>query len=91
MERLRELGAEVSVHDLHVAGCERDLSNVVKGADVAAIAVAHDEYRSLDWEAIKPLFRTPIVEDGRNVCDSAAMERIGYRYRAVGQGERVAQ
>ena len=87
VERVRKLGAEVSIHDPYVVGCERDLSSVLQGADVAVIAVAHDAYRSLDWAALRSQFRTPIVVDGRNVCDGAALDAVGYRYRMVGRGK----
>ena len=87
VDRVRELGAEVSVHDPHVAGCERDVKRVLQGADIAVVAVAHDAYRSLDWAALKSLFRTPIVVDGRNVCDEAALKRAGYTYILVGRSE----
>jgi len=87
VERVRRLGAEVSIHDPYVVGCERDLSSVLQGADVAVIAVAHDAYWSLDWAALRSQFRTPIVVDGRNVCDGAALDAVGYRYRMVGRGK----
>jgi UDP-N-acetyl-D-mannosaminuronic acid dehydrogenase len=90
VERLRELGAVVSVHDPYVPGCEEDLNHVLQGANAVVIAVAHEEYRSLDWEDLKPRLRNALVVDGRNVCQGEALERIGYRYRAIGEGKRGA-
>jgi UDP-N-acetyl-D-glucosamine dehydrogenase len=80
VERLRELGGEVSYHDPHVPELpERGLASVdleegLRGADVAAIVTAHPE---VDYEAV--CASAPLVVDFRGVTrsiDAANLVRL---------------
>ena len=44
------------------------------------------EFRSIDWRAARGLVRRPIVVDGRNVLDEAALRSAGYAYTGFGRG-----
>jgi len=48
VRRLRELGAEVVIHDPHVPPYQGDLQERLRGCDAAVLMVAHDKYRHLN-------------------------------------------
>lgn len=54
------------------------------GADIAVIGTEWPMYRDLDWAAIRPTMRAPIVLDGRRLLDGDEMRRLGFRYETVG-------
>ena len=37
---------------------------------------------------MKGLLRKPVVLDGRNIYDPAAMRALGFTYRAIGRGDK---
>jgi len=84
--RLRELGAEVVVHDPYVPGYQGDLDGAVRDCDAVAVMVAHDAYRALDLERLRSLVRTPVLVDGRRVIERGRAEAARWNYRGVGIG-----
>ena len=86
VERLRELGAEVVIHDPWVREYKGEILERVEGSDAVALMVAHQAYRELDLNALRSLLRTPILIDGRGVFE-ATLERVaGLLYQSVGRG-----
>jgi UDP-N-acetyl-D-mannosaminuronic acid dehydrogenase len=83
VERLRELGAEVIIHDPYVPGYQGDLAKMTRGCDVAGLMVAHDVYRSMDLEQLELV--KPVLVDGRHVFDVAQVQAAGFVDRGVGQ------
>jgi len=83
--RLRELGAEVVVHDPWVPDYQGDLKERAQGCDAVVVMVRHDEYRQLDWDSLKALLRHPVVVDGRRVVTDPARELPGFIFRGVGR------
>jgi len=65
--RLRELGAEVAIHDPWVPEHRSDLEERVKGCDAAVVMVAHDEYSRLTVARLAAWLRHPVIVDGRHV------------------------
>ena len=63
--RLRELGAEMMIHDPFVAEYRGDLEEIVRGCDAMVVMVAHDAYRALDLAHLRGLARTPVLVHGR--------------------------
>ena len=59
----------------------------LKGADALAIAADWPEFRSFSPDAIKAELSEPLVVDGRNLFDPAAMRRAGITYCGVGRGD----
>lgn len=62
-----------------------DPAEACKDAHAIAILTEWDEFKNYDWQkvydsVIKPAF----VFDGRKILDSAAMEKIGFHYEAIG-------
>ena len=55
------------------------------GSDALAIVTAWKEFRTPDFEAIKAALRTPVVFDGRNLYEPAAMAALGLEYHCIGR------
>ena len=82
--RLRQLGAQVVVHDPWVREYRGELLDRLRGCDAAVLMVAHRTYRDLDLAALKSVLRTPILVDGRHVFSHQGAGRAGLSYYAVG-------
>lgn len=56
-----------------------------KGAHAIAVLTEWDEFRGYDWQKIYDAMQKPaFVFDGRNLLDGAALEKIGFKYQAIG-------
>ena len=84
--RLRELGADVIVHDPYVPGCQGDPMEMVADCDVLVLMVAHDNYRALDLDELRTQVAQPILIDGRHVFSAERARAAGWNYRSVGVG-----
>jgi UDPglucose 6-dehydrogenase len=88
-------GAEVRAYD--PAAMERsrillpdvqylgDAYEVADGADALVLVTEWNEFRQLDMARIKQLMRRPVMVDGRNIYDPAAMRGLGFTYRGIGR------
>ncbi len=43
-----------------------------------------DEFLGLDWTTVKKTMARPVVIDGRNALDGAALAELGFTYEGVG-------
>jgi UDPglucose 6-dehydrogenase len=59
------------------------------GADALVIVTEWRQFRSPDFDAIRTALAAPVVFDGRNLYDPDMMQRLGFRYFAIGRGERL--
>lgn len=93
--KLLERGARVKAHDpvamerfaqqnqgLDVKCCATP-EEVARDADAVILVTEWPQYRDLDWEAIRPTMKTPVLLDGRHLFDRERMTRAGYRYIAL--------
>jgi UDPglucose 6-dehydrogenase len=100
MEALWAAGASVRAYDpvaleeaRRIYGERRDLvlcnraDKALEGADALAIVTEWREFRSPDFDVISKSLREPVVFDGRNLYDPAALKHRGFRYFAIGRGE----
>jgi UDPglucose 6-dehydrogenase len=55
------------------------------GADALVIVTEWKEFRSPDFARIRGELRHPVVFDGRNLYDPAAMKRAGLEYHGIGR------
>ena len=55
------------------------------GADAAVIVTEWDAFRALDFVRASELLRERLLVDLRNLYDRADIERLGFRYVAVGR------
>jgi UDP-N-acetyl-D-mannosaminuronic acid dehydrogenase len=67
VERLRELGAEVSIHDSMIKEYQGDLKKTMQGSDAVVLAVAHDAYSDLDLCNLRFGANKLVLIDGRCV------------------------
>ena len=65
-------------------------NEALDGADALVVVTEWREFRSPDFDVVKQLLAQPVVIDGRNIYDPRDMERLGFRYYAIGRGESVA-
>ena len=85
VNRLEELGAEVTIHDPWVREYQGDLEERVRGCDAIVVMVAHDEYRRLNWDSLKACLRRPVLVDGRRVVTDPERQSPGLVFRGVGR------
>ncbi|MDL2192232.1 UDP-glucose/GDP-mannose dehydrogenase family protein [Cobetia sp. LC6] len=100
MEALWAAGATVQAYDPEaMKECRRiygerddlvlvaDRQQAVKGADTLVVCTEWKEFRTLDGEWLKSQLGFPVVVDGRNLFEPAAMKAAGLMYYAVGRGD----
>ena len=58
-----------------------------RDAHALVILTDWEEFRALDLARLRALMRTPIVVDGRNLFEPAAMRAAGFEYYSLGRGE----
>ena len=86
MVRLRELGAEVVIHDPWVAEFQGDLQEVIQGCDAVVLMVKHDQYVKLDpMELIRQL-KHPVIVDGRQVFHLEQIQSTEIVSKIIGVG-----
>ena len=71
------------------ADCTR-AREALEGADALAIVTEWKEFRSPDFDYLKKQLKSPVIFDGRNLYDPGLMKKQGFKYYAIGRGERGA-
>ena len=102
MEALWDAGARVQAYDpeamdetRRIYGERQDLVladtpyDVLDGADTLAICTEWQVFRSPDFARLRQTLREPVIFDGRNLFDPAAMASEGFTYYAIGRGASV--
>jgi UDPglucose 6-dehydrogenase len=72
-----ELLPQVTLHDT--------FEEAVAGADAAVVVTEWPELRGLATEAVRDAMRRPLIVDGRNLLDPAAVRALGFAYEGVGR------
>ena len=98
MEALWAMGATVAAYDpaampetRRLYGERPDLMltshpmDALRDADALLIVTEWKAFRSPDFAAMKALLRQPVIFDGRNLYDPAAMRREGFEYFPIGR------
>jgi len=96
IEKLRELGATVTVHDPEAMdnvkaelGTEVDYADqaldALKDVDALAINTEWDVFRHPDFRKIKSLMKNPVIFDGRNLYDPKVLRDMGFTYYSIGR------
>jgi len=68
----------------NVEYCSSPLA-AAQDADAIVIATEWDEFRTLDWNAVKKVVARPLVVDGRNMFKPAEMVARGFSYVSIGR------
>jgi UDPglucose 6-dehydrogenase len=63
----------------------RDPHDVARDADALLVLTEWPEFRQLDWTRISELMSRPLLVDGRNLLDPAAMMELGFEYHSFGR------
>jgi UDPglucose 6-dehydrogenase len=94
-QRLQKEGALLRVHDpkamekaravLQKVEFVEDMNAVADGCDALVVATEWEEFKSLDVERARKALTHPILFDGRNLFDAAAMEKLGFIYKSIGR------
>lgn len=98
IERLWEHGAKVRAHDpaamqeaLRIYGERSDLRlcndpyAAAEGADALLLVTEWPQYRNPDFALLRNLLRLPLIFDGRNLFDPAALADHGFTYYGIGR------
>jgi UDPglucose 6-dehydrogenase len=101
--RLQGEGAEVVAYDPVAGDRARELLDSVElagsaldaldGADAAVLVTEWQEFAGLDWAAAAERMARPLIVDGRNFLDDAALRAAGFAYEGIGRaadGSRVS-
>jgi UDPglucose 6-dehydrogenase len=93
--RLEGEGAAVSGYDPVAARAAGEvLPNVemspsaleaLDGADAAVLVTEWPEFAEIDWADAAKRMQTPLIIDGRNFLDPAALEAAGFTYEGIGR------
>ncbi len=81
----REALKREGVHMDAVTFC-KTAYDVAQNADALVIVTEWNEFKSLNMGQIRSSMHRPILIDGRNLYESAEMERQGFIYRGMGRG-----
>jgi UDPglucose 6-dehydrogenase len=101
LQQLWDAGAKVRAFDpaamnetRRIYGERPDLTlcarakETLEGADALAIVTEWKEFRSPDFDLLKKQLKAPVIFDGRNLYDPAAMEKRGFTYHSIGRVNR---
>ncbi len=75
--RIYQGNGRIQFSDSHLNACS--------GADALVIVTEWKEFRSPDFALMKASMKAPIVFDGRNIYDPAAMRRMDFDYHPIGR------
>ena len=62
-----------------------DTYDAIDGSDAAVIVTEWNEFRSLDFERMKDMMKSPVLVDLRNVYDPNHVRAAGFAYSCVGR------
>jgi len=66
-----------------------DAQTALQGADALAVVTEWKAFWSADLSRIHASLRTPVIFDGRNIYEPAAVEAAGIAYYGIGRGRSV--
>ena len=72
-------------HDLRGVMQVDSVEEALAGADAAVLVTEWPQLGEVDWAKIAGTMTTPVLIDGRNMLDPAAMLAAGFRYEAIGR------
>jgi UDPglucose 6-dehydrogenase len=62
-----------------------DAYEVATGSDALILVTDWEEFRSLDMRKLGALMNSPIMIDGRNICEPGEMAQAGFIYEGIGR------
>ena len=93
--RLQGEGAQVRAYDPVAEGAAQELlpavdlaesaEQALDGADAAVLVTEWPEFAELDWGGLRERMSNPLIVDGRNFLDAAALREAGFTYEGIGR------
>jgi UDPglucose 6-dehydrogenase len=93
--RLRGEGAEVVAYDPIAEEAAREqlpevemsasAMDALEGADAAVLVTEWPEFAEIDWGAAAAKMKNPLLVDGRNFLDPAAIRAVGFTFESIGR------
>lgn len=77
------IGAGRLMPDVQLA---EDPYELAEGCDALVVCTPWNEFKQLDLQRLKGAMRQPVIVDGRNIYDAAALRQLGFKYLGVGRG-----
>lgn len=101
IDQLLRLGAKVKAYDpLYGEHCPENLplsvqrcsspAQLAAGCDALVLATDWPEFQTLDYSALAATMHNPLIVDGRNSLDPAAITQAGLVYIGIGRGVQPA-
>lgn len=96
IDEMLTAGVKLRVHDPEAIGnvreeygdkltyCERRY-DALEGADALVLVTEWQEFRTPDFLLIKELLKSPVIFDGRNIYEPAALKQQGFTYYGIGR------
>lgn len=95
IKTLKDAGAKIKAYDPQAMPKARielksvkfckNAYEVAKNSDCLVMMTEWDEFKKIDLIKIKKLLTQPIVIDGRNIFEPAAMKKLGFIYKCIGR------
>jgi len=96
IESLLQVGARVQTFDPEAMEEARKLFgdriqythrsyDALHGASALLILTEWNEFRRPDFTRVKKLMQAPVIFDGRNIYEPADLEKLGFKYYAIGR------
>jgi UDPglucose 6-dehydrogenase len=95
IDELQKLGAKIHAFDpVAMENAKKVLKNTtfyetpykcIKNCDAVILVTEWQEFRNLDFDAMKALLKKPIIIDGRNVYNPKEMRKHGFTYLSIGR------
>lgn len=96
IDNLHRLGTKVKAYDplISQSGMRHGLSNVIvemdpellaDGCDALVLVTDWKQFKSLDYAKMAKSMQNPVMIDGRNFLDQAALQAAGFQYVGVGR------
>ena len=60
-------------------------AEALEGADAAVLVTEWPEFAELDWKEVRGRMANPLIVDGRNFLDAAALRDAGFTYEGIGR------
>jgi UDPglucose 6-dehydrogenase len=97
IRRLLAEGARIAAYDPEASERTRavfpelryakDEYEAAQGAEALMIVTEWERFKKLDWERVYKAMARPLILDGRNLLEPAAMRGIGFEYHSIGRPE----
>jgi UDPglucose 6-dehydrogenase len=65
--------------------CAPSAAAALEDADACVLVTEWQGFLDLDWAAVRGIMARPVVIDGRNALDGAALVDLGFTYEGVGR------